>query len=127
VRLRRTGYDVPNGKPIYTLAPIDGRLASMTLVAVIDLGSRRVAVPLPDASKMVDQTYTLPADGEHAVLFFDARALSLLDAKNPAESRHVGTLAAFSTANETPPRTFRSMGSGLGHFVDGRNGTVWNV
>ncbi len=121
------GYDAPDGKPIFTLAPVDARLAPMTRVAVIDLGSRRVALPFPDASKKVDRTYTLQADAGQVAIFFDARPLSLLDVKNPSDSRHVGTLAAFLRGDEDPPRTFSAIGSGVGHFIDGRNGTAWDV
>jgi len=118
------GYDVPNGKPIFTLAPPDPRLAPMHRVVVVEVGGQRLAVPFPDEGAKENRVFTFEIDGQQVVLFFDRLVSSTLDTFWLRDSRSVGTFAAYVASNQAQPRTFTATPEG---FIDDQTSTVWSV
>jgi hypothetical protein len=117
-------YDVPNGKPIFTLAPPDPRLAPMHRVVVVEVGGQRFAVPFPDEGTKENRVFTFEIDGQQVVLFFDWLTSSVLDTQSLRDSRPVGTFAAYVASYDGEPRTFTATPEG---FIDDQTSTVWSV
>jgi hypothetical protein len=116
------GYDVSNGKPIFTLTPPDPRLAPMHRVAVVEVGGQRFAVPFPDEGANENRVFTFEIDGQQVVLFFDPLTSSVLDTQWLRDSRPVGTFAAYVASYDGEPRTFTATPEG---FIDDQTSTVW--
>ena len=118
------GYDVPNGKPIFTLTPPDPRLAPMHRVAVVEVGGQRFAVPFPDEGASENRVFTFEIGGQEVVLFFDRLTSSTLDTQWLHDSRSVGTFTAYVASYDGHPRAFTATPEG---FIDNKTSTVWSV
>gem|GEM_PF-399259 len=118
------GYDVPDGKPIFTLAPVDTRLPAMRHVAVVDVAGRRLAIAFPDNRPAQRRVLTLSVDGKQVVLFFDGQVTSMLDRRFPWLSRSLGTFAAFEPSLQGQALTFRPTKDA---FVDDQTQSVWSL
>ena len=118
------GYDVPKGKPIFTLTPPDPRLAAMRRVAVIEAGGSRFAVPFPESPPKENSVSTFEIAGEQVVLFYDRMTSSMLDTHWSRDSRLVGTFAAYVASYEGNTPDFVATKDG---FVDERTSTLWNI
>ena len=118
------GYDVPNGKPIFTLTPPDPRLVPMRRVAVVEVGGSRFAVPFPDSPGKENSVSTFEIAGQQIVLFYDRMMSSRLDMPLPQDSRFVGTFAAYVPSYQGETADFVATKDG---FVDERTSTLWNI
>jgi Protein of unknown function (DUF3179)/Dolichyl-phosphate-mannose-protein mannosyltransferase len=118
------GYDVPNGKPIFTLTPPDPRLAPMRRVAIVEVGDSRFAVPFPDGPAKENSVSKFEIGGQQIVLFYDRMMYSILDTHWLRDSRLVGTFAAYVPSYQGETADFVAAKEG---FVDQRTSTPWNV
>ncbi|MEX0750544.1 MAG: DUF3179 domain-containing (seleno)protein, partial [Dehalococcoidia bacterium] len=121
------GYEVRDGRPIFTLAAIDDRLRPMDRVAVIESNGERVAVPFPDGGPKMNMVLPITVSGTPVVIFFDWRAWSLLDSQNYRDSRPIGTMTAYAPHVAGSPETETFEASGADAFTERRTGSVWDT
>lgn len=113
------GYDAKDdAPPLFTLAPLDDRLPALRRVAVVEVGSHRVAVPYSDPS--ADSVFEIAVGGQTVSVLFLAETVSVLDQRLAAGSRRVGSAAVFRT-----PPGLHLTARGDGQFVDENTGAAW--
>jgi hypothetical protein len=118
------GYDtVPTTRPFDYGGRLDPRLPPVERVESITIGPDTVVLPF--SALAMHPVVPVTLGGVPAVVLFDSRVLSPLDALNIAESRQVGTAVAFGRGLGGRTLDFRASGSGL--MTDAQTGSVWDI
>jgi len=118
------GYDaVPTARPFDYGGRLDPRLPPVERVESITLGPDTVVVPF--SALAIHPVVPVTVSGVRAVVLFNPRVLSPLDALKIADSRQVGTAVAFGRGLGGRTLDFRASGSGL--MTDAQTGSVWDI
>lgn len=116
------GYDVPGEKPFLFEGEVDGRLPPKERVAALTVDESTVVVPF---SRLRTEPVVNEKVGDTAaVVFFKRGVVSALDEATIADSRDVGTAAAFDRRVRGRTLTFERRG---GAFVDRETGSTWDI
>jgi hypothetical protein len=119
-----TGYDTPeSARPFDYGGPLDARLPPVERVDSITIGADTVVVPFHLLRNHPVVAATVA--GVPAVVLFDPRVLSPLDQQSIANSRTVGSAAAFSRTVDG--RTLRFVADGTGVMSDVQTGSRWDI
>ncbi len=117
------GYDRPGEQPFLLDGRADDRLPPKERVLSLITGDRAVVVPF---SRLQHQpVVSLDRDGTPVVVLYRRGVKSSLDADAIADSRDVGTAAAFDRRVDGRTLTFEAMGDGL--FRDHEMGSSWDI
>jgi hypothetical protein len=118
------GYDtVPSSRPFDYGGRLDPRLPPVERVESITVGSDTAVAPF-DALRRHPVT-AATVGGVRAVVLFDPRVLSPLDASAIADSRSVGSAAAFDRRLGSRTLEFRAAGTGM--MSDVETGSRWDI
>ena len=118
------GYDTnPNSRPFDYGGPLDPRLPPVERVESITIGHDTVVVPFDTLAKQPVVGVTV---GEvPAIVLYDPHVLSPLDALSIADSRQVGTAAAFD--RRLGGRTLDFRASSAGRMTDAQTRSTWDI
>jgi hypothetical protein len=118
------GYDTnPGARPFDYGGPLDPRLPPVERVESMTIGNETLVVPFATLAKQPVVPVTVARVA--AVVLFDPRVLSPLDQVNIANSRQVGTAAAFYRRLNGRTLEFRPAGRGL--MADLQTGSTWDI
>ena len=117
-------YDWPNNRPYLFYGELDQRLDPVARVLGVEAGGQAIAFPFAD---LKDARVTETTVGSQAiVVFWRAGTLSALDQEFIAESRDIGSAAAFDPQlPDGRTLSFRAIDSG--GFVDDQTGSEWTL
>lgn len=117
------GYDAPGGQPLYSTLRTDPRLPALERVAAVSSGGRTIVAPF---SALARQHVVQARVGSRPIaILYDRRVLSVLDAARIADSREVGTAAAFDRRMRDRALDFAP--AGPGRFTDRQTGSAWDL
>jgi hypothetical protein len=117
------GYDTPNQPPFLYNGRIDPRLPPLERVETVSVGTDTVVLPF-DALRRHRAT-AVTVGGLRAVVFFDPKVSSPLDARATRDSRAVGTAAAFDSRLDGKTLSFVS--SAPRNVTDVQTGSRWAI
>lgn len=117
------GYDAAAQKPLLYNGRLDPRLAPLARVETITAGADTVVLPFTSLRRHTATNLTV--GGIPAVVNFDDRVTSALDARQLRDSREVGTAAAFDRRLAGRPLSFASSGPGI--LTDLQTGSRWDI
>lgn len=118
------GYDNPeSSRPFLYSGRLDPRLPPVERVESITVGADTVVMPFNALRRHPVTAVTV--GGVPAVVLFDPRVLSPLDATSIAQSRAVGAAAAFDRRLADRVLDFRAAGDGL--MTDVHTGSSWDI
>ena len=117
------GYDDPGGgQPFLFEGETDDRLPAKARVTALFANGETLVIPF---ERLADQpVVNEELAGMPVVVFFDPEVVSALDDVTIADSRTVGTAAAFDRSAEGRELTFEPEGD---RFVDRETGSVWDI
>ncbi len=118
-----TGYDDPaNTRPRLFDGDIDSRLPAMERVVDVHVGGEYKIYPLSAISSegVINDTFR----EQPLVLFHTTKTVSVLDEKEIAESRKVGSVTVFVPEVNDRILTFTKTENG---FKDRETGSIWNI
>ncbi|MEE9202230.1 MAG: DUF3179 domain-containing (seleno)protein, partial [Dehalococcoidia bacterium] len=117
-----SGYDRVDQPPFLFRGEMDDRLLPMERVLALAEGDDAVAFPFPALAQTPVVYHTL-GDREIVVLY-EPQTVSALDKTFIAQSRQVGSAAAFSPVVEGKRLTLKAVDGG---FQDQETGSTWNL
>lgn len=118
-----TGYDnLENQQPRLFEGKVDPRLPAMERVISIEINDQYKIYPFSEIREK--QVINDRFEGIPLVLFYTSKAVSVLDQKEIAQSRKIGSVTVFYPESEGRLLTFRQTGKG---FVDQQTGSVWSI
>jgi hypothetical protein len=118
------GYDTdPGARPFDYGGPLDPRLPPVERVESITIGNDTIVIAFDSFEK--HPVVPVTVGGVPAVALFDPRVLSPLDELSIANSRQVGTAAAFDRRLDGRRLDFRKAGPGL--MTDLQTGSTWAI
>lgn len=116
------GYDDVDSSPFMFNEVPDDRLSAMERVLVLDLNDEPIAYPF---SRLEDQPVVNDeVGGEPVVVFWSEGTTSALDQTSIADSRDVGSAAAFNPVVDGEELTFVFED---GEFRDEQTGSTWSI
>ena len=117
-------YDWPNNRPYLFYGELDQRLDPISRVLGVEVGGQAIAFPFKD---LRDARVTETTLGDQVVVvFWRAGTLSALDQEVIAESRDIGSAAAFDpTLADGRALSFQAVDTGA--FVDDQTGSEWTL
>jgi hypothetical protein len=116
------GYDDVNSSPFLFTGNADGRLQAMERVVTVEINGETAAYPfsrLEEVNVIHDEV-----GGEPIVVFFKPGTTSALDRSSIADSRDIGSAAAFLPEVAGRSLTFSSQGNA---FADNETGSTWDI
>jgi hypothetical protein len=116
------GYDQPDSDPFLFEGDADDRLPPKERVVAVFAGDEAVVVPFSRLTR--EPVVHTQAGGRPVVVIYERGVLSPLDQASIADSRDVGTAAAFDRRVDGRPLSFERRGGGL---VDNQTGSRWNL
>ena len=117
-------YDGPNNRPYLFYGELDQRLDPVSRVLGVEAGGQAVAFPFKDLEEARATHATV--GGQAVVVFWAPGTRSALDQEVIAESRDVGSAAAFDP--RLPDGRVLSFRAGeTGGFVDDQTGSEWTL
>jgi hypothetical protein len=119
------GYDQPNSAPFAFSGQPDPKLPPKERVAAVRTGLRS-AVVYPFSRLERDAPVNDDIEGKPAVVFFDSKVASPLDAPEVSLGRDVGTAAVFDRIVGGRRLSFQQRGS-RGTFRDRETGSTWDI
>ena len=117
------GYDATAQRPLLYNGRLDPRLTPLQRVETIAAGADTVVLPFTSLRRHTATNLTV--GGIPAVVNFDDRMTSALDAQQLRASREVGTAAAFDRRVAGRPLSFASSGPGI--LIDFQTGSRWDI
>jgi hypothetical protein len=118
------GYDTDAGaRPFDYGGPLDPRLPPVERVESITVGADTIVVPFSALQRRPVLSATV--GGVPVIVLFDPHVLSPLDELRIANSRQVGTAAAFD--RRLAGRTLDFTPAGPGQMTDRQTGSTWDV
>ena len=115
------GYDDPDSEPFLFEGDADDRLPPKERVVAVFTEGDTVVVPFSRLAR--DPAVELDAGGLPVVVFYKRGVVSPLDATAIADSRDVGTAAAFDRRVDGRTLSFERRGDG---FIDRETGSQWD-
>ena len=118
-----TGYDdLENTQPRLFDGEVDARLPAMERVIDVHMKGKYKVYPLSRISQegVINDTF----NGQHLVLFYTSKTVSVLDDSEIAESRKVGSVTVFVPEVKDRQLTFIKEGE---HFKDTQTGSTWSI
>jgi hypothetical protein len=116
------GYDQPDSAPLLFEGDTDERLPPKERVVAVFGGRETLVVPFGRLAR--EPVVHTEVGSRPVVVFYKPGVVSPLDARSIADSRDVGTAAAFDRT--VGDRTLRFVRRGDG-FVDGETGSRWDI
>jgi hypothetical protein len=118
------GYDShPGARPFDYGGPLDPRLPSVERVESVTVGTDTVVVSFDALQR--HPVVPVTVGGVPAVVLFDPNVLSPLDQLSIADSRQVGTAAAFDRRLDGREFDFRPASAGF--MTDIQTGSTWDI
>lgn len=118
------GYDAsPDEQPFLLEGEVDGRLPPKERVLLVQQGEAAAVLPFRGLERTPVRAGKL--GGDPFVAFYKRGVVSALDAAVIADSRDVGTAAAFDP--RLAGRTLRFRALGDGRFRDEQTGSTWDI
>ena len=118
-----TGYDnLENSQPRLYKGEVDSRLPAMERVVDVQVNGNYKIYPLSVISreKVINDTF----GGQSLLILYTSKTVSVLDEKNIAESRKIGSVTVFRPEVNGELLTFKKKGS---QFVDEQSGSSWSI
>jgi len=118
-----TGYDnLENKQPRLYKGEVDSRLPAMERIIDVQVDGNYRIYPLSVISekKIINDTF----EDQPLVIFFTSKTVSVLDEKNIAESREIGSVTVFKPVVNNELLSFKMGSKG---FEDVQTGSQWSI
>ena len=117
------GYDnLENTQPRLFKGEVDSRLPAMERVVDVQVNGKYKIYPLSVISQ--EEVINDSFEGQPLLILYTSKTVSVLDEKNIAESREIGSVTVFKPEVNDDLLTFKKEGSG---FVDEQSGSSWSI
>ena len=118
-----TGYDnLENTQPRLFKGEVDSRLPAMERVVDVQVNGKYKIYPLSVISQ--EEVINDSFEGQPLLILYTSKTVSILDEKNIAESKEIGSVTVFKPEVNGELLTFKKKGS---EFVDEQSGSSWSI